>query len=270
MAFEARTVDLLQRFPDQLSDEEEAELRALAESDPKVAALVEELSGLEAAMQRPAPPQDPDLGGELALSELGRRRLERELRGLLDRGDLGQQKASPTPTRGPPWVWAVVAAAVLLLGLGALLRPAPAPPPDDLGALTLRGDADAVDVDLVVLGDDGPLVSGGARPATSAVRFQAVASGPTWLALLETQGGKTMMVYPVRGAQWESEGGVELLQPPGSAAEYTPATTGQATYHLIAAPGPIQVPAGPTSADDLSALHESAEVAAQWAVEWTR
>ncbi len=269
MALDARTTDLLQRFPDQLSQEEEAELHRLAEGDPIIAQLVEQLGELDAILDRPTPPEDADDVGELALSELGRRRLETELRGIVEAGSLGPTRSGTAAApRRSLTVWMVVAAAVLLLGLGALLRPGPQAPPTDLDPLTPRGAEDAVKVELVVLGPDGPLASNAKQDPSVPVRFQAVASGATWLAMLESQAGRTVMLYPVAGAQWTTEGGVSPLQPPGQSPEYRPAQPGRAEYILVAAPGPIAVPTGPIDPKDLSILHERAGAVDALTIVW--
>lgn len=269
MALDGRSIDLLQRFPDELSAEEEAELRRLAEQSPVLAALVEEIAGLDAALDRPPTPAEEDLSGGFTLSELGRRRLDRELRDIAEGGGLGQGRAEAIPPRRRSLrVWGVVAAAGLLLGLGLLLRTAPDVPPTDLGALQARGEGDTVKAELVVLGPSGPLGRGAAQDPSTPVQLQVVASGAAHLAMLESQGGRTMMLYPVPGMQWSTEGGVTTLQPPGQSADYRPAGPGRAEYHLLIATGPFRVPEGPVALDEIAALARGAQVADSFTVDW--
>ena len=265
-----RHLELLEGYPDQLSEAELAEVRAAAEADGDVAELV---AGVDELMDLRVP-FDEDDPGEVELSEMGRKKLARALaaRETTEAEPAAPAEALPPPSRPAPqlvdppanspplWRWA--AAAALLLGLGFLVRPG-GPEPD----LVPRGDLADLDVSLSIHGP-GRLAAGDAQPLDRPVSFSVVASDAVHLALLETQAGRTALIWPTDGAQWLAPAGASTLQPAGKAAEYTAAAPGPAVYHLIAAPGPMLAPPSEVDPASPTALHPDAVPVASHAITW--
>ena len=69
--------------------------------------------------------------------------------------------------------------------------------------------------------------------------------------------------------QWNTEGGVTRLQPPGQSPDYRPAQPGRAEYDLLVAPGPIRVPEGPVNRGDLGALGRGVRTVSSFVVDWS-
>lgn len=237
-----RLLELLQRYPADLSADEAEQLRAAGAADPRIADLLAGVDALEEA-RPPAPVWGPADGTEPRLSDVGRARLDQLFADVLpaaggaDRPPepVADVPAPPVRPRGADVRWLFAAAALIAIGIGLRMV---LPSADDPIESQFRGRLGEVDVELVVVGDQ-PLSSGTERPTGDPVRFQVVTSGEAYLALVETQNGKRALVWPAMGEQWHVRSGVHLLQPEGLSADYSPADPGEATYELIAAPGPL-------------------------------
>lgn len=236
MSLPERTVELLERYPDQLTEAEISELRETAATDPKVAELLATIDALEHGRpDAPEWPEEPE--GTPQLSEIGQARIERMLESA---GDAPSGARAPVGRR-----WWVAIAAILLVGVSLLLLRPPEPDPT---TDPFRGGPGDLDVTLVVLGD-APVPDGARRPVDDAVRFQVVSSGPAWLALVEVQGNRRSVLWPPPGEQWQVTAGIHLLTPTGQAPDYEPGSHGQTRYELIAAPGPLHVGESDATAD---------------------
>lgn len=267
MAVDPRIQALLERWPDDLSDEEIAELRAAAEADPEVdevlAAMVEAVALMVGASESPT------------LSEPGRARLDHLLDEVRNwstggatpsgRADVDEAKGWSTGGATPSGkvvdlgqarrrrelgaaTWLAIAAAVAIasgLLFGRFGPDTPTGPDDDRFGYKDDDTTDRprIDGQLWVMGEER--VQGGeARPVAAAVTFRAVLERDASLVLLETQGDATWVVYPLPGESWTVPAGTHLLQPPGASAEFTPSKPGPATYTLVAShpTDPIAVP----------------------------
>ena len=135
---------------------------------------------------------------------------------------------------------ALTLAAVLLVAVGFVVRDALQPP---TAAFTFKGDGteDSIRGSLFVQGDVR-LQGGERRPTDQPLTFRAVMTDAASLALLETQGGRTFVVWPAPGQEWSVQPGTHLLQPPGGSAEFRPSAPGTARYTLLARPGPFDIP----------------------------
>ena len=269
---DARIEELLARYPDQLTDDELDELRAAAEADPEVDELMDAIHQVEAGLaDLPAP----------ELSQLGERRLDRlveeakswstggstpEAKVDADEATVESEEAKGWSTGGSTpeakvvdlgarrrwlqWVKAnpapMALAAMMLLAAGFMLRDQLQPPDE----FTWRGDDDTSDPDRIegelwVMGE-ARIEDGEARPVNRPITFRAVMSEPASLVLVETQSGRSFVIWPEPGQSWQAAAGSNLLQPGGVAATYLPATSGEATYTLLASrpEAPIPVPPG--------------------------
>ncbi len=259
-----RIQELLERYPDQLSDEELAELRAAAEEDPEVDDLMDAIHRVEGLLSGV---------DEVELSETGQARLDRladEAKAWSTGGstpesrvdevddakawstggstpeskvvDLGARRRWLTWVRDNPAPMAL--AALMLVAAGFMIRDQLQPPDD----FTWRGDDDVSDPDridgeLYVMGETR-LADGDARPVNRPITFRAVMQEPAALVLVETQAGRSFVIWPEPGQQWQVLAGSNVLQPAGLAATYMPAGPGEATYTLLASrpEAPIPVP----------------------------
>jgi hypothetical protein len=153
--------------------------------------------------------------------------------GVLDLGAARRRRAARSPGL-------LALAAVLLVAVGFGLRDALKPPPP---AFTFKGDGTegAIRGSLFVQGD--VRIEDGARRTTDRpVTFRAVMTDAASLALLETQGGRTFVLWPPPGEEWRVPAGTHLLQPRGGSADYRPGAAGEARYTLLARPGPFDIP----------------------------
>jgi hypothetical protein len=321
MTLDPRVQELLELYPDDLTDEELAELRALAEQDPAIEDLLDAILMTDAALS--GTPQ-----GDAELSDSGRKKLADRLEdsgitawstggatpsGSVDEGPKSWSTGGATPSgnviegpkswstggatpsgnvvEGPkswstggatpsgssdggPKAWStggatpsgsvngpppgvvdlskrrrmrqnpgfMAIAALLLIGAAFVVRDGLRPPtvgPD----FTFKGDGTEGSIrgSLFVRGDTR-LADGDTQPTDAPITFRAVMSDPASLALLETQDGRTFVLYPPPKEEWRVEPGTHLLQPGGQTAQYRPGSAGEARYTLLARDGPFDIP----------------------------
>ena len=340
MTVDRRAQDLLERYPDDLSDEELAELRALAEADPDIESLLDAILLTDAALQG-TPPSD----GEL--SAPARARLQDRLQqagittwstggatpsGSKEEGPMSWSTGGATPSGNavegpmswstggatpsgskeegptswstggatpsgnvvegptswstggatpsgnvvegptswstggatpsgsvnepPPGVvdlgearrrrgWArhpgvMAVAAMLLVAVGFAVRDVLQPPTP---RFTFKGDGSegALRGSLFVQGTTR-VTSGQTRGTDDPIRFRAVMTDAASLALLETQDGRTFVLWPPPGEEWSVLPGTHLLRPTSQSADYRPGAAGEARYTLVARTGPFDIP----------------------------
>jgi hypothetical protein len=268
-----RLLDLLARYPAELSDPELAELRAAAEADPRLEDALHELLELDAAL-------DGLADGPLALSELGQRRLDRALRSTRA---WGSGPAAPLEASAGDHVVSLFArrpvqlalAAALLAALGfAAARLFTPPAPNDPYHGGIKGDDDDSaaprDRSLILQAPGEPRLEDGARrPIDSPLRITARLMRPMSLVLLEVQGDVSAVVWPLPGAAWFGAAGPNLLQPADASPDYRPAAPGLATYVLVARPTPLALPDRRVREADLLAANPGAVVLDRRSVLWT-
>jgi len=285
-----RIEQLLSGYPDQLSDGELAELRLAAEQDPEVESLMEAIHEVEFLLSA-----DEEELVELAegrLSEAGEERLGEAMANarslafgvVADSAALRasgprvvQQRAG---NDGSPWVGWMALAAGLLLALGAVVisrLPAPAPgvQPELVPAgspdFGMKGRPALLSGKLMVRGTGAaPWASGEPRRLDQPVRFYAIVTQPTHLAILEVQAGNTVVLHPSSGQQWTVDSGTHPLQPAGSSAEYRAGRAGPAHYVLVGSAAELQVPAGGvvTSVETLLGGHPGARELGRVEIKW--
>ena len=239
-----RIQDLLERYPDQLTEQELAELRAAAERDPEVDELLDAIHQVEGVLSGVPP---------VELSELGQARLDRlveEAKNWSTGGSTPESKVVDLGAvrRRRSWLTAHPAAtalaAVMVVAAGFMIRDQLTPPTE----FVWRGDDDSSDPDriegeLYVMGETR-LEDGDPRAVDRPITFRAVLEEPAALVLVETQAGRSFVLWPEPGEEWQASVGSNLLQPSGLAATYAPAGPGEATYTLLAThpEAPIPVP----------------------------
>lgn len=273
MALDPRLQELLERYPDQLSDEELAELRAAAEADPEIDALLDAVHRVEGALTGVPPAELSDIGrarlgklvdGAKSWSTGGSTPVAQgepeqssqeapstdESKGWSTGGSTPEGKVVDLGARRRALAWAranpapMALAALMLLAAGFMLRDQLTPPDD----FTWRGDDDSddpdrIDGELYVMGETR-MSDGDPRRIDRPVTFRAVMEEPGALVLVETQAGRSFVLWPEPGQHWQVTAGSNLLQPAGLAATYVPAGPGEATYTLLASrpDAPIPVP----------------------------
>ncbi len=278
MATDARIAELLERYPDGLTDDELAELRAAAAADPAIEdrmdAVVEAMARLQGVPDEPR------------LSDVGRKRLMDRIGEEAKGWSTGGATPSGKADADAPRAWstggatpsghadaekfvsfdevrrrrgllggnraAQALAAGLAVAAGFMVKDVldgftPDPP-----GYTYKGDDDTADPDRIEgelliygTGDEGRLDDGAARPADRPVTFYGAPDKDCALVLLETQAGATYVVFPEPGQAWLAHAGPDnLLEPEGASSEYFPGAAGEATYTLLASPphAPIPVP----------------------------
>jgi len=183
--------------------------------------------------------------------------------GLPSQGEEVVSLAERRTARGGSAMWQALAA-LLVLGIGYGLwgggTSAPNAPIGTSGALPpgtadlqVRG-GDTPDLEppvpvlperseLVVMssGDVAPtegdprIRTGSVRPTNQPIQFHAVLKEARSLALVEAAaGGKTWVLYPPRGADWDVEAGSNILHPQGAASpEFLPKSAGLVSYILV-------------------------------------
>jgi hypothetical protein len=296
-------LELLERYPEALTDAELAELRAAAEADAELDALLDAIHDVDAALRPGAVAALSELSGEARqrLAERLKATAEEQKRtggvepphveapkgwstgGAIPTGSAEEEAARAAFAEGANRVaelaglrrqrvsfgrpmWGAVAAALLLMA-GFMLKDQFQPPPHRAGSggldavppeFTFRGDGTEAKLSgqLFVMGVEagaapgGPapaetqLDSGAARARTAPVTFRAVVPAAADAALLETQGGRSFVLYPPPGGRWTLQPGSNLLQPSGQAATYTPGAAGEARYSLLLSRRPLAGPAG--------------------------
>ncbi len=275
MSLPDRLLELLDRYPDDLTDAELAELRAAAETDPRLDHALSEVLAIDAALA--GSPDVPE-----ALSELGSARLRRALE---PHAAWGSPPAAPLEAKGPvpehvpvdsvvslfarrP-VQLALAALVLVAVGGVVLRMGD--PVDDPSQGGLKGDPRLAETSLVVTAPEGaPVSSGSTRAADQPVRFQVRLTAPSaYLALLEIQGASSAVVWPTPDAVWLGADGFNLLQPPGASPDYRPARPGEATYVVYASPERLAISSRTLTEDDLRAANPKAVPGRPFTVIWT-
>lgn len=254
-----RLTDLLERYPHELDDAELAELRAAAEQDPELEAMLEALLLLDDAFE------DTDLE-DTSLSELGQRRLDSKLR-TIKAWTLGpaapteanvEQDAPKAWTLGPAAPteanadnvvdftarrrmrmlgYAIAAAVLIALGFAARgLFGDPRGGGHNPYGGGIKGDDDSapgIEGQIQVMGATR-VYDMDAVPMTQPVRFTMRLENPAAIALVEIQNGQSHVLWPMPGRQWLAVIGNNALLPPGSDGTYTPAAAGEARYVLIA------------------------------------
>jgi hypothetical protein len=266
-----RILELLERYPDQLTDAELAELRAAGEQDPEVEELMDALHDVDGLLCDVPP---------VELSEAGEARLDRlvqESKGWSTGGSTPASQATDaaqatgaeaqeskgwstggsTPAskvvdlgaaRRRHWLLAhptaTALAALMLLAAGFMIRDQLTPPQE----FTFRGDDDVSDPDRIdgelhIMGETR-LLDGATRAVDRPITFRALMQQPAALVLVETQAGRSFVLWPEPGLSWQVSSGVNLVQPSGLASTYAPAGPGEATYTLLASrpEAPIPVP----------------------------
>jgi len=259
-----RIDELLSGYPDQLSDGELAELRHAAEQDPELESLLEAVHEVEFLLSS----DQGDLAelAEERLSEAGQKRLNAAMArsrslaaaAVADSATLDDSPPQVVPMRAgsdnSKWVGWLALAAGLLLAAGTVVisrspQPAPATPSDPVTAgspeFGMKGPGARLSGNLMVRGTRAAAwKSGEPRRLDQPVRFYAIVTQPSHLAVLEVQAGNTVVLHPGSGRQWTVGEGTHLLQPAGSGAEYRAARPGPAHYVLLGSAQALQIPAG--------------------------
>ena len=238
-----RILELLERYPDQLTDAELAELRAAGEQDPEVEELMDALHDVDGLLCDVPP---------VELSEAGEARLDRLVQESKGWSTGGSTPASKVVDLGAArrrhWLLAhptaTALAALMLLAAGFMIRDQLTPPQE----FTFRGDDDVSDPDRIdgelhIMGETR-LLDGATRAVDRPITFRALMQQPAALVLVETQAGRSFVLWPEPGLSWQVSSGVNLVQPSGLASTYAPAGPGEATYTLLASrpEAPIPVP----------------------------
>lgn len=272
MSLDPRTEELLAGYPDQLTDDELAELRAQAEGEPEVQRLMDAIHDVERRLAG-EPLASPELSSE------GQRRLDaivEDTRAWTHGGatPTAQQDnvVSLSAARRRRWGGAVVAlAAAALLAIG-LLSSERAPVDTAVTSaedFRFKGaDGQPVSGSLFVMGEQR-VSDGQQRPVDASVTFRAVVPLALSLALVEVgPGGGAHVLHPRPGQRWQVPAGSHLLQGGGGAA-YRPAGPGEARYVLVGSAGSLQVPAGPVDLDAWVASQPGAAVLDSLSIRWT-
>jgi hypothetical protein len=264
---DGRLDELLERYPDQLDDDELAELRAAAEADPDVDAAMDAIHRAEALLtgSEPAP-----------LSEQGEQRLD----ALVDEAK-GWSTGGATPTakvsdlaearRRRHWLIARPAAtalaALLLVAAGFMVRDQFRPESPEW---TTRGDEDRVDGELVLMGQRR-LVERELRSTQAPITFRAVMEGSASLVLLESQAGQTFVLFPEPGDAWVVDVGTTMVTGVDSPL-YRPARPGPAVYTLLGSLPEAPIPVPPDrrvhSAAALLDAQEGTWIVGQHTIHW--
>jgi len=286
-----RIEELLSGYPDQLSDDELAELRLAAEQDSELDATLDAiheveflLASDEDSIAAAAEPQQLSDGGEQRLATAMSNARFLAVGATTDSMTVDPGDAEVLPLTGrllpSQWPgWTALAAGLLLAAGTVVLSRVDAPPiaPEPLAAapaaadFSMKGEPAAVSGDLMIRGTGAAAwTAGEPRPLQQPVRFYAVVPQPCFLAIIEIQAANTVVLYPGPQQQWQVAAGTHMLQPQGTAAEYQPARAGAATYVLVGSGTALAVPAGRVvpSVEALVAGNPGARELARVEVEW--
>jgi hypothetical protein len=141
----------------------------------------------------------------------------------------------------------------------------------DPGIDTAEDDKDgsAFEGQILVSGADIPIEHEDFRPADQPVQFTVRLEAPASIALIELQGDKTNVVWPLYSYRWDGVVGNNPLSPAGTDGTYTPSEPWDATYVLIASATELSFPV--REAESLEALVEEtgAEVLDHFSIRWT-
>ncbi len=280
MSLPSRVLDLLERYPDELTDAELAELRSEAEKDTRlheamdaVLEIDSAIAGLPAAAIRPSPEAQRRLALLLkSASPLN----ERETRGW------GSSPAAPLEAKvssirstlsDRSLRWALAALLVLAAGFlaHALLR---SPPPADLYGGGIKGGSEhratPLDRALILQPVGGErLRDGSEQPVDRPVRITARLTSSASLALIEVRGDLSAVVWPPHGSVWLGAVGTNLLQPPGASPEYHPAQSGTTSYVLIGRVSPLTISSQHLTEAEVLASNPGASVLDRITIRWT-
>ncbi len=285
MSRDDRIAELLGGYPDQLTDDELAELRQAAAIDPEIEASLDAIHEAEFLLSM----DDDDvrslsLDGEL--SERGEERLGDAIR---QAREVAAPVAAPAAARivplrrhedRPQWTgWIALAAGLVLAGGTVVLSRSPAPSgADDLHSgsgsdFSMKGAEPpaAVSGDLMIRGTEAAAWSRGSpRSLDKGLRFYAVVPQPTYLALVEVQNANAVVLHPAAGSQWRVEAGTHLLQPPAASPDYVARVGGRARYVLVGSVSSLSVPSGGviTSASALVSGNPGSRVLGEVEVAW--
>jgi len=247
VTLDPRIRDLLERYPLDLADAELAELRAAAEADPRIDAIMDGM--LEADDLLDAAPAE--------LSEAGRDRLDSLVSEALDAKGWSADLATPAAKADPgsnvvdlasrrrvaPLALLAIAAALVVAAV-LVLQAGPGDP-----EFQPRGVIEELEGTLWIMGE-ARIEDGAERSVSDAVTFRGVLEGGSAsLVLLETQGGATHVIWPAAGAVWGGDEGPNPVGAGGVAAPYRPAKAGRAEYDLVAATPAPSVGSGPVARD---------------------
>ena len=275
MSLPHRLLELLDRYPDDLTDAELAELRTAAQADPRLDRALSEAVAIDAAIS--GTPDAPEV-----LSELGSERLRQALEPY---AAWGSPPAAPLEAKGPgpqkepadkvislfarrPVQLALAALVLVTVGV-VIVRMGD--PVDGPRQGSFKGDPRLAETSLVITSPEGaPVASGSTRAADQPVRFQVrLIASSAYLALLEIQGASSALVWPTPDAVWLGADGFNILQPPGVSPDYQPARPGEATYVVYASPEPLVLSSRTLTEDDLRAANPKAVPGRPLTVIWT-
>lgn len=292
MSLVPRLFDLIERYPDELTDAELAELRSAAERDPRLHEVMDAVLEIDSAIAG-LPETIPQI------SESGQRRLDLAVRTATAWGSSpaapleahveeeatrawGSSPAAPLEAKADnvvslfsrrPVQLALAALLVIAAGLlaNALLQPAP---PDDPYGGGIKGDgrdsASPLDRSLILQPFGGARLDDGAeRSADQPIRLTARLKNPASLALIEVQGDVSAVVWPPPDSVWLGGVGPNLLQPLGASPDYRPSQAGAASYVLVGRDTALTISARRLSEADLLAANPGAVVLDRRTIRWT-
>ncbi|MCO4772346.1 MAG: hypothetical protein KDA24_20100 [Deltaproteobacteria bacterium] len=273
MSLSPDLLDLLARYPDELTDAELETLRNAAKADPRLDEAMHEVLHIDAALDGV-----PDITP--TLSELGERRLRKALSAEAPKA-WGSPPAAPLEAKADnvvslfgrrPVQLAIAAIVLVAVGLFATTLQDPANDPYNGG---IKGGDFTLEGQLIIQAKGGsPLVrdedAPPAHPSDQPVRITARLENRASIALLEIQGDVSAVVWPLPGATWSGVVGLNVLQPPGSSPDYRPARPGAATYILLAREEPLAIPARRISFEDLVDANPGVRAMKPFTIDWTR
>ena len=291
MSHSERIEELLSGYPDQLSDEELAELRLAADQDPEIESTLDAIHEVElllsadeeSLVEMTAPPVLSEVGEERLAKAMG---VARELAAgaAADARAVQERERQVVPLRrlgdNSQWAgWTALAAGLLLAVGTVVLSRSPAPGPSgttDLPVVepdefAMKGAAGEVSGSLMIRDASGASwTPGEPRPLDQPVRFYAVVPQPVYLALLEVQAANTLVLFPAAGQESSLPAGTHVLRGTEPSGEYRPARGGAAQYVLVGSTGALQLPAGRvvTSVAALLAGNPGARELARAEIEW--
>ncbi len=296
MALDPRLEELLERYPSEVTDAELAEIRAAAERDPSLEALLEALLLVDATFA--GTDLDPELSPE------GQRKLDAKLE-TLRAWTVGPAAPTEARTEDGPKAWTLgpaaptearadnvidfasarrkrmrmvglAIAAVILVALGFAVRGWFGPKTEGGGydpyGGGVKGDDDSAEPDVegqIQIMGAVRITDGDSAPADEAVRFTIRLEDSASIALVEVQGDVTAVIWPPPGHQWIGTVGNNPLAPPGSDGTYKPARSGAAEYVLVAKTGELRVDAPLLTTLDGFIDDNDAEVLDRVTVRWT-
>jgi len=285
-----RIEELLSGYPDQLSDEELAELRSAAELDPEIESMLDAIHEVElllsadeeSLVEMIVPPVLSDHGEQrLAQAMSAARELAAGAAADAQAVQERERQVVPLPRRGdkPQWTGWMALAAGLLLAVGTVVlsrspAPGPAITPDlpgvDPDEFAMKGAAGELSAGLMIRAGSGPSWAPGVpRSLDQPVRIYAVLPQPVYLALLEVQAANTLVLFPGAGQLSSLPAGSHVLRGT-EAGGYQPARGGVAQYVLVGSAAALQLPSGGvvTSVAALLAGNPGARELARAEIEW--